>query len=46
MISIPLNQQRTIEQLRDIPITERGDRSSRWQGVSHFDLIQKIVEQS
>lgn len=32
----------TQEEVRAIPIAERGDRSSRWKGVAHSDLLDAM----
>ena len=34
--------QMTIEQLRTVPMTARGERSGRWQGIQHGDLVDTM----
>jgi len=46
MLSIPSNQRKTLDELNRIPITERGERSDRWQGVQHGELVSRIFNQA
>ena len=34
--------QMTIEQLRKVPVTAQGERSGRWQGIQHGDLVDTM----
>jgi len=45
-LCIPQDQRRTLEELRRIPISDRGDRSNRWFGVNHGELVDTIISES
>ena len=34
----------TMEDLNRVPVTEQGDRSDRWQGVQHGELVQAVAD--
>lgn len=33
----------TIKELKSVPITPRGDRTDRWQGVNHGELAEGVI---
>lgn len=45
-LCISNEQHRTLEELRQIPISPKGDRSDRWFGVQHGQLVDTIFNES
>lgn len=43
MIHVSKSERKTRKQLREIPVTEQGSRSDRWQGIQHGELADLMI---